>query len=190
MARKRAIFFRELYSLLISLFPLILFPLLLLSTPVLLAEEIALFEGEATQSSAPKQLVQGREYYEAGQFTEAARVWKQAAEAFAAKGDKLNQAMVLSNLSLAYQQLGQWSGATTATDTSLKLLQTGQATGSRTQRSRVLAQALNTQGSLQLALGQTEQALTTWQHAAAAYGKAKDDAGITRSLINQASTLR
>ena len=128
MARKRAVFFRELYSFLTSAYFLRVYRCVRLLTlavvlsqvsisgmPVLLAEPIAFFEGEAAQSSARKQLVQrGREYYQAGQFTEAATVWKQAAEAFAAQGDRLNQAMLLSNLSLVYQQLGQWSGATTA----------------------------------------------------------------------------
>jgi CHAT domain-containing protein len=191
MARKRAVFFRKLYSLL-TLFPLLPLCPLLSAPQALLAEPIAsFFEGEAAQSSAPKQLVQrGREYYQAGQFTEAATVWKQAAEAFAVQSDRLNQAMVLSNLSLAYQQLGQWSGATKATDTSLKLLQSGQATGNRQERSRIFAQALNTQGSLQLALGQSEQALIAWQQAAAGYRQADDDVGITRSLINQAQALR
>lgn len=45
------------------------------------------------------QLVQqGRERYEAGQFSQAAIVWQQASSAFKSKRDLLNQAMVLSNL--------------------------------------------------------------------------------------------
>ena len=43
--------------------------------------------------------------YEAGQFEEAAQSWQQAESSFAALGDKLNQAMALSNLSLTVQQL-------------------------------------------------------------------------------------
>ena len=132
---------------------------------------------------------QGRELYVAGQFSQAVIVWQQANSAFKAQGDVLNQAMVLSNLSLAYQQLGQWSQATTAIADSLKLLQTRDMGGSK-ERLKILALALNTQGSLQLARGQSEQALTTWQLATTTYTQAGDDVGITRSLINQAQAMQ
>lgn len=132
---------------------------------------------------------QGKQRYEAGQFADAAAVWQQAAQAFASQGDVLNRAMVLSNLSLTYQQLGQWSQATEAITNSLQLLKTGQARGTSKEQMQILAQALNTQGSLQLALGQSEQALTTWQQAAATYTQAGDNAGSYRALINQAQAL-
>lgn len=49
MARKRPVFFRELYSFLTKEgASFILFPLLLLGMPVLLAEPIARLEGEST----------------------------------------------------------------------------------------------------------------------------------------------
>ena len=140
---------------------------------------------------APQLVEQGRTLYEAGNYSTAATIWQQAAQAFITRGDVLNQAMVLSNLSLAYQQLGQWSQATTAIADSLKLSQTpARDQGGSKKRLQILAQALNTQGSLQLALGQPQQALTTWQRAGATYAQAGDDAGITRSLINQAQALQ
>lgn len=131
---------------------------------------------------------QGRDYYDAGQFAQAVTVWEQAASSFATQGDGLNQALVLSNLSLAYQHLGQWTQAKAAIAKSLDLLQAG--TGTSEARSRILAQALNTQGSLQLALGQAEQALATWQQAAAAYRQANDEAGMLKNQINQAQALK
>ncbi len=132
----------------------------------------------------------GKTLYEAGQFTEAVKVLQQAAAAFKDQGDGLRQAMVLSNLSLAYQQLGLWSEATETITDSLNLLQTGQSIGNSTDRLQVLAQAQNTQGRLQLSLGQAEKALTTWRQAATTYAQAGDDAGITLSLINQAQALQ
>lgn len=79
--------------------------------------------------------------------------------------------MVLSNLSLAYQQLGQWNEAHSAIAASLNLLgypgenraggailSLGEQRGER-QNLEVLAQALNTQGSLQLAIGQSQASL-------------------------------
>jgi len=95
--------------------------------------------------------------------------------------------MVLSNLALAYHQLGQWSEANGAIATSLQLLPTK---NTATDHLRILAQALNTQGKLQLAQGQAEQALTTWQKAAETYQQVEDKTGVARSLINQAQALR
>src|SRR4028118_2214823 len=133
---------------------------------------------------------QGKTLYEAGQFAEPVKVLQQAADAFKDQGDGLRQAMVLSNLSLAYQQLSLWSEATKAITDSLNLLQTGQTIGNSKDRLQVLAQALNTQGRLQLSIGQPGRALTTWQQAATTYAQAGDDAGITLSLINQAQALQ
>ncbi len=128
---------------------------------------------------------QGRDFYESGKFLDAANAWKEAATAFAGKGDQLNQAMVLSNLSLAYQQLGQWSEAEKAIAKSLKLL------GNSRDRNqlKILAQALNNQGSLQLAKGQPEQAITTWTQAAKTYQQAGDQLGTIRAQINQSQAL-
>jgi len=140
--------------------------------------------------NGPQLVQRGRELYEAGLFSQAVTVWQQATSAFKTQRDVLNQAMVLSNLSLAFEQLGQWPQATAAIADSLKLLQTPQHGGGSKERLKILAQALNTQGSLQLALGQSEQALTTWQQAAATYAQAGDEIGTTRSLINQAQALQ
>ena len=126
----------------------------------------------------------GRELYETEQFSEAVKVWQQSLQAYQGQNDVANQAMVLSNLSLAYQQLGQWEAATKAIASSLKLLQP------TNKNLPILAQALNTQGSLQLALGQSQQALSTWTQATKAYTQAKDEIGINRSLINQSQALQ
>ncbi len=134
------------------------------------------------------QLVQeGLQRYQSGQFAAAVTVWKQAAEALAAQGARLDQAMVLSNLALGYHQLGQWTQANGAISTSLQLLQ---SEGNASNRLKILAQVLNTQGKLQLAQGQAEKALTTWQKATQTYQQVGDKTGVVRSLINQAQALR
>src|SRR4028118_1804203 len=81
-----------------------------------------------TQSlpTAPQLLQQGREHYEAGQFAAAVKVWQQAIQAYQSQGDRvlrLNQAMVLSNLALAHQALGQLPEAKEAIAPALTLLQ-------------------------------------------------------------------
>ncbi|MEP0786053.1 CHAT domain-containing protein [Coleofasciculus sp. FACHB-129] len=128
-------------------------------------------------------LEQGRTLYEAGRFNEAIAFWQQALENLEAQGNRLHAALVLSYLSNAYQELGQWEQAKNAIAQSLNLLQTQPDAAT-------LAQVLNTQGSLQLALGQTEAALDTWKQAEKAYGSAGDDVGKLGSLINQAQALQ
>lgn len=138
-------------------------------------------------------LEQGKAFYEAGQFSEAATVLQQAAAAFKTKGDVLKEAMTLSNLSLVYQQLGSWSEAEQAITDSLKLLQSGEnignSQGGTSQRSQILAQTLEIQGRLQLSVGQPEQALNTWQKAAATYAQIGDRDAITQNQINQAQAM-
>lgn len=142
------------------------------------------------------QLEQGRILYEAGRFTEAAALWQQAAQGYQAQGDnpngmpsdRLKAALSLSYLSLAYQELGQWPDAQKAISQSLELLTNNKQP--TTNHKLILAQALNTQGSLQLAMGQTETALNTWKQAAIAYSDAGDEAGRLGSQINQAQALQ
>lgn len=134
-------------------------------------------------SNSQELLDRGKQFFGGEQFFQAAEVWQQAASNYKAAGDKLNEALALNYLSLAYQQLGKWQEAQNAIDASLSAI--------RTQGSpQILAQALNTQGHLQLALGQSEQALTTWQQAAKAYARAGDTEGEIGSQINQAQAMQ
>jgi tetratricopeptide (TPR) repeat protein len=149
----------------------------------------------AVHPSTSQLLQQGRELYEQGQFSEAAVVLQQAAAAFKQEGDGLRQAMTLSNLSLTYQQLGLWSEAEQAITDSLNLLQAGENIRNvpkegTSDRSQILAQALDIQGRLQLSLGKDEQALNTWQQAAATYAQVGNEMGVTGSRINQAQALQ
>lgn len=130
---------------------------------------------------------QGRALYEAGQFADALRAWQQAADHFQASGTPLQQAMALSNLSLTYQQLGQWQAAETAITAAITLLDGADSSAANP---AVLAQALDIQGRLQLVQGQAERAIATWQQAAAAYQQVDGSEGVTRAQINQAQALR
>ncbi|EDX73156.1 tetratricopeptide repeat domain protein [Coleofasciculus chthonoplastes PCC 7420] len=132
---------------------------------------------------------QGKNDYQRGQYAAAITIWKQALDTFTTQGDTLNQAMVLSNLALAYRQLGQWHEANQAIETSLTLLSTPNPNTSQNPL-KILAQALNTQGHLQLAQGQAELALATWEQATKTYQQVGDKTGVTRSLINQTHAMR
>jgi len=106
------------------------------------------------------------------------------------RGDRLNQAVVLSNLALAYQQLGQWIEGNQAIADGIEILNIEQAKAGTNEASALLAQAFNIRGSLQLAQGQAEPALLSWQMATAAYQRLKQPSGMIRSQINQSQALR
>ncbi len=141
-------------------------------------------------TNAQELVEQGRTLYEAERFNDAAELLQQAADAFKAQGDRLKQAITLSNLSLAYQQLGEWQKAEQAITQSLNLLQTEQNLGTSKEQLQILAQVLDIQGRLQLAISKAEPALKTWQRAESIYAKVGDEAAVTRSRINQAQALR
>lgn len=130
---------------------------------------------------------QGKALYEAGLFTEALQVLEQAAIGFYNTGDKLNQAIVLSNLALIYQQLGKQTQAELAISQSLNLLKN---LDSSKDHAAITAQSLDVQGKLQLAQGQTEIALSTWQKAADIYEQIGDRATLTRNRINSAQAMQ
>ncbi|HEY9652188.1 MAG TPA: tetratricopeptide repeat protein, partial [Coleofasciculaceae cyanobacterium] len=135
----------------------------------------------------PQTLIQqGESLYEAGQFAEAVTILQQATEAFKNQGDGLNQAMSLSNLSLAYQHLGQWKEAQDAITASLQLLENP----TTKELLKLRGDALDIQGQLYLAQGQPEAALESFLLATAAYSQAGDAEGNFRSQINQAQALQ
>ena len=134
-----------------------------------------------------KLVEQGRKFYEAGQFSQAITIWQQAAIAFKGSRNELKQAMVLGNLSLAYQQLGQWTQAEQAIALSLNLLK---ASSNTKEHSQILAHSLDIQGRLQLAQSKAEAALNTWRQAVNIYTQIGDGNAIIHNRINQAQALQ
>jgi CHAT domain-containing protein len=161
-----------------------------INVPLLAQQVEGTSEAITQDSNAQVLLRQGIERYEAERFSEAVEVWQRASRAFALQRDNLSQALVLSNLSLAYQHQGQWEEAERAITTSLNLLQNPEDTANTQAYSEILAKALNTQGNLQWAKGQLEEALNTWEAATDTYAKAGNEMGIVGSLINQTKVLQ
>ncbi|MBE9227252.1 CHAT domain-containing protein, partial [Phormidium sp. LEGE 05292] len=136
----------------------------------------------------PQQLLrEGKQFFQGEQFSQAVTVWQQAVSVFNASGNKQGEALGLSYLSLAYQQLGQWKEAENAILSSLSLIPNRSKNKTDQQ---ILAQALNAQGHLQLSLGQEDQAFKTWEKAAATYSQIGDTEGTIGSQINQAQALQ
>jgi CHAT domain-containing protein len=142
---------------------------------------------QVLERDAPTLAQQAKTLYETGQFAAAVAIWQQLADQFKAQGNDVGQAIALSNLSLTWQQTGQLTEAEGAIATSLELLRTAP---SNPATQAALAQALNTQGSLQLAQGKAEVALSTWQQAEQTYAQVNDRAGVQRSQLNQAQALQ
>lgn len=140
-----------------------------------------------TQSDDLQLIKTAQERYQAGQFEAALKLWQEAASAFENQGDKLNQAMALSNLALTYQQLSQWQQAQATIADSLNLLLTQ---NSSRETERILAQTLDIKGRLELETGQPQDALETWRNSAKIYQKINDKNRIKQNQINQAQALQ
>lgn len=129
---------------------------------------------------------QGKQYYQQGQYTQAADILQQAILGFSQQGDVVNQAIALSNLSLVLQQLGQWEQAEKVLQESLGLIQDL----SFPKKPLILAQILEIQGQLEFTKGQPEQAIKTWKQAFKLYAEAGNWLGEITNQINQATALQ
>ncbi|MEH1873204.1 tetratricopeptide repeat protein [Nostoc sp.] len=148
-------------------------------------------------ATTPQQLLeQGEALYQTGRFTEAVTILQQAVRSYQLESNNLAQAAALTNLCLVYQQLGFWKEAYATIDNSLNLLgwdkinQKLNVSNPKSELLEILAQTLNTQGELQLADGQSDASFQTSQQAEQIWKKLADNAGVTRSRINQAQALR
>lgn len=131
-------------------------------------------------------LTNAEQLYQAGKYAQAAQVLETALQTYQSQGDKLKQAITLSNLSLVYQQLGNWSKSETAINQSLNLL----ATQNSSSALEIFAQTLNRRGNLEYTQGNLAQALSTWQQTEDAYRNLDNTSGKINSVINQAQALQ
>ena len=170
-----------------SLILLVLLFIVSMAVPLFMAQVSVSTPIVQNQQNTLQLLEQGRKLYQAKQFESAATVWQQLANAFVVQGDKLNQAMALSNLSLTEQQLGKWDEAKSAIAQSLSLLEN---LPQNSEQQRILASTLDIEGQLQLAVGKPENALPTWQQTTDIYKNIADQNGVIRSQINQAQAMQ
>ncbi|ESA37869.1 tetratricopeptide repeat domain protein [Leptolyngbya sp. Heron Island J] len=139
-------------------------------------------DGETVATGSP--MTQGSALFAAGRLAAAADVWQQAAQQYETQGNHLEQARALYYLALADFNLGRWELAHQANGQSQTLLKTA-ATDTA-----LLGANLNLQGQLQLVLGQPEQAIETWQQAAAIYVSVGDATGQLGAQLNRARALQ
>ena len=129
-------------------------------------------------------LLLGQQNYEAGQLVAALQNWKSAVEN---APNPLKQALGLSYVSLAAQDLGDWAQAEEAITRSFALLADSQGGAESV---KVQAQILNMQGRLQLKQGKPESAWETWQETERFYARTDDFLGSIGAQINQAQALQ
>ncbi len=150
---------------------------LLVSVP---AQGITPFSSTEITNPTPDPINQGRRLYQQQQYQEAIQTWQQALDS---EPNPIDQAMIWSYLSLAYQAVGDWEKAEKTLQKSLALLP-------EESPARILGAILNTQGQLYLGRGQLEAALGAWEQAAIAYSRGGDQEGRIGSMLNQAQALQ
>jgi CHAT domain-containing protein len=185
-------FLKYFFIALFTVFLCIYLPIIFGSSHSLTSAQTHLQRQEITQHNGSNSSLveQSQALYEAGQFVEAVQLLKKAAAEFKATNDNLNEAIALSNLSLAHQQLGQWQEAKETIAQSIQLLQTLEKSGSSQELAQIFAQALDVQGGLELARGQTEVALASWHSSAKIYQQLDDTSALIRNRINQAQAMQ
>lgn len=141
--------------------------------------------GDVALPEASPLLADGQQQYASGQLVAALRSWQLAAEALASQ--PLEQAIALSYVSIAAQDLGEWEQAESAVSRGLLLIA---ESPNSVELVQVKAQIFNVQGRLLLKQGQPETAWEMWQQAENAYARAHDSLGEVGAKINQSQALQ
>jgi CHAT domain-containing protein/tetratricopeptide (TPR) repeat protein len=142
---------------------------------------------EETQNNIQKLERQAQQLYENGRLTEAIQVLEGAIAFYPPQDNSIKKLFALRNLALIYTQLGDFEKANSIISDVINLskeIQTNQPT------QKLLAQALEVKGKIQLSTGQAEQALETWQNATQIYREIDDTTGVTQAQINQIQALQ
>jgi CHAT domain-containing protein/tetratricopeptide (TPR) repeat protein len=127
-----------------------------------------------------------RQYYDRGNFSEAAKILEIAVKDSQSRGKLLQQIQTINLLSLTQQKLGNWQLAAQLIDRSLFLLEKTTKTPAI---EKLEAQIFNTKGSLELATGNVDKALESWKNAEFYYENVRDSQGVIGSRLNQAEAL-
>jgi len=152
-----------------------------------------------TSQSATQLVRQGKDFYDKAQYRQAIEKLQQAVNSFAKSGDTLNQSVTLSNLSLAYQELGEWKEAEKTINQSLQIIGFDSQKlkinhGFSNHKLKILAPSLDIYGKLWFNRSQPEEALKYWQFAGKIYHKLnkqlENNSGLIQNQINQVQVLQ
>ncbi|WP_335025966.1 CHAT domain-containing protein [Nostoc sp.] len=142
-----------------------------------------------------QQLVrQGRDAYNLGRYSEAIKLLQLAtthnSDAPKEPLRDRTQALIHSNLSLAYQQLGDWDAAQQQISASLQILHPSQSSQDSPTLLKIYAQSLDIQSRLWYVRGKPEAALNSLRQSAKIYTHLGDEALSIGNTINQAQALQ
>ncbi len=159
---------------------------------------LVVFEISPVFSQTPQPVTQivrqGKDYYDKGRYRQAVEKLEQAVKSFSASGNSLNQAVTLSNLSLAYQELGEWQEAEKAINQSLQIIgfdgKKLEITGFSEQKLKILAPSLDIYGKLLFKRSQPDNALNYWRLAGKIYQQLNINSGLIQNQINQIQALQ
>ena len=141
-------------------------------------------------NNANKLMLYGKMCYELGDFPNAKELLEKAKKIFKNQEDqKINLAITYANLSLVNQQLSDLQSADSNIKETFNILNK-QRNIDEKRKQPVSAQALNIQGKLQFAQGKLEDALISWEKAAAIYNSINNKYGKFSSQINQVQALQ
>lgn len=145
-------------------------------------------------AQTPELIRQAQQDYGQGQFQQAVNALETAIDRFDSNGESLQKAIALSNLSLAYQGLRNWSDAQIAIEESLQILGVSSEDfplelTSELEQPVILASALDIYGQLWQQQGDFATAVTIWQQAAALHQTTGNAEGWLGSQINQIRAL-
>jgi CHAT domain-containing protein len=152
-----------------------------------LAQRPSSLAQQSTAQSSTAQSSTAQQLYGEGRYDQAAQRLSEALQR--SQGDSIEQAVILSNLSLTYQQLGNWDAANESIQSALSIL-TSDAVRSAPERGGVYAQALDVQGSYDLAVGNGEAAVLAWRQSAQVFDEIGLPTRAAMSRVNQAQALQ
>jgi len=133
----------------------------------------------------------GKQLFAQENYAAAAQIWQRVADLPEQENFPAQKALALTYVALAYQKLEQWLEAKQAIDQSLAIFARLELSSQAEQAIQaILAQALNTAGSVELKLGHIEAALENWEKATIAYTEIGDTIGKLGSQMNQAIALQ
>lgn len=134
---------------------------------------------------------EGKSLFAQENYAAAAQIWQRVADQPEQENFPAQKALALTYVALAYQKLEQWLEAKQAIDQSLAIFARLELSSQAEQViEAILAQALNTAGSVELKLGHIEAALENWEKATIAYTEIGDTIGKLGSQMNQAIALQ
>ncbi|MEM1366980.1 MAG: CHAT domain-containing protein [Cyanobacteria bacterium P01_H01_bin.15] len=143
---------------------------------------------KALQKDPGTLMQMGYEQYQDSRYLAAANTWLQAAKEYQNLGDSLNFAIATQNQAAALVQAGRWQSAATLLESSAQELR-GLAQLTTLAELEIIAQYYSLYGATQLALGEPDAALKSFQDAEQLFRLSQNDDEIIASQINQAQTL-